>query len=174
MHFYLYSFSNCLKEREQNFQIIIIISMLSRMFIGRSFPKNLGKFPAKHPWWRVSLNLLKLVSLVDAYLGIFQEFGELVLQQTPEGPASELLKNKASLQVTLLLLDIRTQKIASSWSCSLKQLFLKFVGNTNKQNHTKMQFQQSYFRNFSLVYNAFLSKTSGRILLKKKLSIMRI
>ena len=79
------------------------------MFIGRSFPKNLGKFPAKHPWWRVSLNLLKLVSLVDAYLGIFQEFGEIVLQQTPEGPASELLKNKASIQVTLLLLDILTQ-----------------------------------------------------------------
>ena len=74
----------------------------------------------------------------------------------------------------LLLLDILTQKIASSWSCSLKQLFLKFVGKTNNQNHIKMQFQQSYFRNFSLVYNAFLSKTSGRILLKKKLSIMRI
>ena len=46
---------------------------------------------------------------MDAYLGTFQEFGEIVLQQTPEGPASELLKNKASIQVTLLLLDILTQ-----------------------------------------------------------------
>ena len=138
-HFYLYSFSNWLNERDQNFQIIIIISMLAQVFIGRRFPKKLGEFPAKHPWWRVPLNFLKLISFMDVYLEIFREFAEHVLQQTPSGPASESLKNKASMQVTLLLLDILTKKIASSWSCSLKQLFLKFVGNTKKKNHTKMQ-----------------------------------
>ena len=75
---------------------------------------------------------------MDVYLGMFREFGEHVFQQTHEGPASESLKNKVSIQVKVPLLDILIQKRASSWSCSLKQLFIKFVGNTEKQNHTKM------------------------------------
>ena len=37
-----------------------------------------------------------------------------------------------------------------------------------------MQFQQSCFSNFSPVYNAFLSNTSGVIFMKKKLSLMSI
>ena len=33
--------------------------------------------------------LSKLVSLIDVYREMFQDFGQCVFQQTPEGPASE-------------------------------------------------------------------------------------
>ena len=68
----------------------------------------------------------------------------------------------------VLLLNILAQKIASRWSRPIRQLFIKFVRNTKKQHHINMQFQQSCFSNFSLVYNPFVSNNSGEILLKKE------
>ena len=56
----------------------------------------------------------------------------------------------------------------------LKTAILSICRKHQKHNHTKMQFQQSCCNKFSLVYNAFLSNTFGRHLLKKKLWIMTI
>ena len=48
-----------------------------------------------------------------------------------------------------------------SFNNDSKQLFLQFVRNTKKQDHTKMQFYEICFNNFSPVYNAFLINTSS-------------